>query len=114
SLDDTTLLVKAQGDSVPSLSQFMPDGLVSSLIRASQAAKPTRVTYTGLSYSKDQTADFSSPITVYGDLTISGSGSYMFDSVYVTGNVTINGSLVFSFASLRVGGNITVRGGTAL
>ena len=112
SLSTTTLLVEARGDSVPPLSQFMPDTLVSSLTLASQAAQPTGDTYPGLSYSKGTRGYFTTPITVNGNLTISGSGTYSFDSVYVTGNVTISGSSTFSFASLRVGGKLTVSGGT--
>ncbi|MCL4532454.1 MAG: hypothetical protein M1582_04590, partial [Actinobacteria bacterium] len=112
SLSDTTLLVKSNGDLVPPLSQFIPEALVSSLTHASQAAQQTGATYQGLNYSKGTGASFTTPITVDGNLTISGSGTYSFDSVYVTGNVTISGSATFSFASLRVGGNLTVSGGT--
>jgi uncharacterized repeat protein (TIGR02543 family) len=112
SLSDTTLLVASRGDSVPPLGQFMPDSLVTSLTLASQAAQPIGDTYKGLNYSKGKGALFTAPITVNGDLTISGSGTYSFASVYVTGNVTISDSPTFSFASLHVGGRLTVSGGT--
>ena len=113
SLGTTTLLVGARGDAIPPLSQFMPDALVSSLTLASQSAQQTGTTYKGLTLSGSKGRTFAAPITVDGNLTISGSGTYSFDSVYVTGSVAISGSPVLSFASLRVGGKLTVSGGTA-
>ena len=104
SLSKTVLFVKARGDSVPPLAQFMPETLVSWLTFASQAAQPTGTTCPGLSYSGSKGPASPAPITVDGNLTISGSGTYSFDSVYVAGNVTISGTPTLSFASLRVGG----------
>ena len=49
-----------------------------------------------------------------GNLTISGSGTYSFASVYVTGNVTISGTTRFRFGSLYVGGSLTMSGATAV
>ena len=112
-LSQVVLYVKARGAAVPPLNQFMPDALVASLTLASQAAQPTGTTYNGLSYGGSKSVTFTRPITVNGNLTISGSGTYTFDSVYVTGDVTISGSPTFRFASLRVGGTLTVSGGVA-
>ena len=112
-LSQTVLYVKAKGATVPPLSQFMPSSLVSSLITASRAAQQTGTVYKGLVLSGSQGKSFNGPVTVNGDLTISGSGTYTFNSVYVTGNVTISGSPTFSFASLYVGGKLTVSGGVA-
>ena len=102
------------GATVPSLSQFMPDSRITALTQASQVAQQTGTVYKGLTCSGTKNATYAAPITVNGDLTISGSGIYTFASVYVTGNVTIsNASARFSFESLRVGGALTVSGGTA-
>ena len=50
-----------------------------------------------------------------GNLTISGSGTYTFNSVYVTGNVSIaNSAAKVSFASLYVGGTLSATGATSL
>ena len=113
SLGTTTLLVGARGDAIPPLSQFMPDALVSSLTLASQSAQQTGTIYKGLTLTGGKGRTFSGPIAVDGNLTIAGSGTYSFDSVYVTGSVTISGSPVLSLASLRVGGKLTVSGGPA-
>ena len=107
-------VIGAKGATVPGLSQFMPASRIADLTAASQAAKPEGRVYPGLviSGTKDQT--FKGPITVNGSLAISGSGTYTFDSVYVTGSVAItNPSAKFSFGALRVGGSLSVSGGTA-
>ncbi len=109
-LSHTVLYVKANGALVPPLGQFMPDSLVTSLTLASQAAQQAGTVYNGLSYGGNGSATLTQPITVSGDLAISGSGTYDFASVYVTGNVTISGSPTVSFESLRVGGKLTVGG----
>ncbi len=69
-------------------------------------------TYTGLSYSKDQTADFS---RVH---RLRGSDDLRIGLLHVRFRLRdrqcdVSGSPVFSFASLR-GRDLTVRGGTAL
>ena len=109
-LSRTVLFVKANGATVPALGTFMPDALVSSLMAASQAAQRAGTVYRNLSYSGKQGASFTSPITVDGNLTISGSGTYSFNSVYVTGNVSISDSATVTCASLRVGGTLAVSG----
>ena len=96
----TDLHVGAQGDTVPLLSQFMPDALVSSLTTVSQQAQRTGTVYKGLKCTGGRGTTYDQPITVDGDLTISGSGVYSFDSVYVTGNVSISGSPTVSFRAL--------------
>ena len=114
-LSTTVQYVKAKGAVVPPLSQFMPEARIALLTQASQAAQQTGAVYKGLTYSGAQNVTFTAPITVNGNLTISGSGAYTFASVYVTGNVTIsNPSVKVSFASLRVGGSLTVSGGSAM
>ena len=109
-LSRATVYVGAQGATVPALSQFMPDALVTSLVAASQVAQPTGITYDGLSYGGNGSVTFTTPITVNGNLTISGSGTYTFDSVYVTGNVSVSASATVSFASLWVGGTLSLSG----
>lgn len=113
SLTNTALYVAAKGAGLPPITQFMPDSLVATLTQAAQAAPRAGTVYNGLTYSGSQTVTVAAPITVNGNLTITGSGSYGFASVYVTGNVTISGSTRFSFGSLYVGGTLTVSGGTA-
>jgi len=109
-LSGTVACVKAKGASVPPITAFMPDALVASLTQASQAAPKSGAVHNGLSYSGSRKVTVTAPITVKGNLTISGSGTYSFDSVYVTGNVTISGSAKVDFASLYVGGSLTVSG----
>ncbi len=114
-LSKTVQYVQAKGAAVPPLSRFMPDARIALLTQASQAAQQTGTVYKGLTYSGTQNVTFTAPITVNGNLTISGSGTYTFASVYVTGNVTIsNVSAKVSFAALRVGGSLTVSGGGAM
>jgi len=114
-LTKTVQYITAKGAVVPPLSQFMPDARIALLTQASQAAQKTGTVYNGLTLSGTKGATYAAPITVNGSLTISGSGTYTFDSVYVTGNVTISTtSGKVSFASLHVGGSLTVSGGSAM
>ena len=114
-LGSVTQFVGAKGATVPPLSQFMPDSRIALLTQASQVAQQTGAVYAGLSYTGTQSATFTTPITVNGNLSISGSGTYTFASVYVTGNVSVsNATARFSCASLRVGGSLSVSGGSAV
>ena len=107
------LYVHASGATVPPLAQFMPEAYVASLVLASQAAQATGTSYNGLKLSGAGSVSYAGAITVNGDLAISGSGTYSFDSVYVTGNVSISGSATVSFGSLYVGGTLKVSDGAA-
>ena len=108
--------VKAKGATVPPITQFMPDARVSALTTASQVAPFNSSTpKKDVTYSGTQNVTVTTPMTVNGNLSITGSGTYTFNAVYVTGNVSISSSSAkFSFASLRVGGSLSVTGGTAL
>ena len=108
--------VKAKGATVPPIAQFMPDARVTALTTASQVAPFNSSTpKKDVTYSGAQNVTVTTPMTVNGNLSITGSGTYTFDAVYVTGNVSISSSSAkFSFASLRVGGSLSVTGGTAL
>ncbi|HJW76162.1 MAG TPA: FG-GAP-like repeat-containing protein [Thermoleophilia bacterium] len=106
--------VKAKGDAVPPMAQFISDARIDLLTQAARAAQRTGTVYKGLRYSSDKNVTFTAPITIEGDLVISGSGTYTFASAYVTGNVAITGNQPrFSFGSLYVGGSLKVSGGTA-
>ena len=108
--------VKAKGATVPPITQFMPDARVSALTTASQVAPFNSSTpKKDVTYSGTQNVTVTTPMTVNGNFSITGSGTFTFDSLYVTGNVSISSpSAKFSFASLRVGGSLSVTGGTAL
>ena len=94
----------------------MPDARVSALTTASQVAPFNSSTpKKDVTYSGTQNVTVTTPMTVNGNFSITGSGTFTFDSLYVTGNVSISSSSAkFSFASLRVGGSLSVTGGTAL
>ena len=100
----------------PRLSVFLPQSRIDQLVAASQAAKLTTdpaTIYKGLSFSDSKDYLFTAPITVNGNLSITGSGKCTFDTVYVTGNVVIKNTLAkVSFAALRVNGSLTVSSGT--
>ena len=113
---DLSKVVQATGATIPPFAQYMPDARVSALTTASQAAPFNSSTpKKDVAYSGTQNVTVTTPMTVNGNLSITGSGTYTFAAVYVTGNVSISSSSAkFSFASLRVGGSLSVTGGTAL
>ena len=116
--DRSTVTLKVENDPstsppnpFPTLSQFLPDDYVQSLIVASKAASSTALpanTYTG--ELKPSKGTYAAPIRVNGNLKISGSGDYSFGSVYVTGDAQYSGSGTCSFAALYVGGNLDFSG----
>lgn len=114
-LSTINLYVGARGDEIPPLEMFMPDSVVQSLITASQIAQPTATpanTHSG--EWRPAPGTYTSPIVVNGDLKITGSGNYVFGSVYVTGKVDISTSGDISFGALYVGGDLTFSGSSDL
>ena len=114
---NTVQYIAAKGATVPALSTFMPATRVTQLTQASQIAQAAQspTTYNGLSLSGSSNATYANAIKVNGNLTISGSGTCTFNSVYVTGNVSIaNSAAKVSFASLYVGGMLSVSGATSV
>ena len=96
-------------DVLPPMSVMMTDQLISELTQDLPTA-PSGSSTGSLTLTKGRT--YGAPITVNGNLTISGSGTYKFDSVWVTGSVVISNSLAnVTMAKLHVGGSLTVGGG---
>lgn len=114
-LSTINLYVGARGDEIPPLEMFMPDSVVQSLITASQIAQPTATSANTHSGEwRPAPGTYTSPIVVNGDLKITGSGNYVFGSVYVTGKVDISTSGDISFGALYVGGDLTFSGSSDL
>ena len=114
-LSTINLYVGADGDEIPPLEMFMPAAVVQSLITASQVAQPTATpanTHSGQWHPDEGT--YTNPIVVNGDLHITGSGDYVFGSVYVTGDVDISCSGDISFGALYVGGDLDFSGSSDL
>jgi formylmethanofuran dehydrogenase subunit C len=114
-LTTVNIYVGAEGDEIPPLEMFMPDSVVQSLVSASKAAQPTATpanTHSGEWRPAEGT--YPNPIVVNGDLKITGSGNYVFGSVYVTGDVNISTSGDISFGALYVGGDLDFSGSSDL
>ena len=115
-LSKVALFVKAKGATVPPIAQFMPDSRIAALTAAAKVSPFNSATpKKNVTYSGSSNVTVTTPMTVNGNLSITGSGTYTFDAVYVTGSVAVTGpSSRFSFNSLTVGGSLSVTGGTAL
>ncbi len=95
-------------DTIPSMGVFVTSGLVAQFTQGLPTA-PAGTSYNGLSLTRGKTYG---DITVNGNLTISGSGTYNFGAVWVTGNVVINSSQAnVTMSKLHVGGSLTVGAG---
>ena len=107
---------QATGANVPPFAQYLPDSRISALTAAAKIAPyDSTVAKKNVVYSGTQNVTVTTPMTVNGNLSISGSGIYTFKSLYVTGSMSISASNAkFSIGSLYVGGSLSISAGTAL
>jgi formylmethanofuran dehydrogenase subunit C len=114
-LSTVNVYVGDEGDEIPPLEMFMPPAVVQSLIEASKAAQDTAAPANTFSGTwRPAAGTYTSPIVVNGDMQITGSGDYVFGSVYVTGNADLSSSGDISFGSLYVGGDLDFSGSSDL
>lgn len=103
------------GNTIPPLSDFMPDDVVQSMVQASLLAQSTGtvISQSSPGFSWPYGVNYAAPVVVHGNLSIGSEGTYNFGSLWVDGNFSIGGNTVVNCTALHVGGTFTVGGGSS-